>query len=498
MFRDSPTLPLTLPETRAQIAGELQILRPGRNCWRIERANRAAFLVHGCAYFAALGAALRRAQRSVLLLGWDFDPKTCLDPRAATAEAPGRFQDLLHALVAERPDLRVDILIWDATVLFRPGQKLPSLFDTPVDAPERITLRYDGNVPPGASHHDKLVVIDDAIAFAGGIDIVGHRWDTAAHCCPDPLRRRPSGEPYGPIHDIMMAVDGEAAAGLGELARMRWLQATGTVLPPAGPGFDPWPPDLAPDVRDVAVGIARTLPKLNGNAPVQEVAALNDDALGAARDWIYIETQYLASSRIGDLLVRLLERPEPPEIVIVVRYQSNGWIEELVMGSNRDRLLRRLRAADRRGRLRVFHPVLDAPEDSPDRHLNVHAKLVMVDGRFIRIGSSNLNNRSLGLDTECDLAIEAETPETAEAITALRNRLLAEHLDTTEAAVAAAVARCGGLIPAIESLNVKPRGLRRFAAEDRDGPAEPITGTAVLDPEEPIDLDMLRRAILPI
>ena len=484
-----------MPAAEGQDVGRLEILRPGRNCWRVERAHRAAFLVEPATYFEALALALARAQRSVLVLGWEFDPNTCLDPLRATPDQPGRVRDLFNKLVADKPELRIDILVWDASILFRPGKVLPS-FDEPIDGHPRITLAHDGRVPVGGSHHEKLVVIDDAIAFVGGIDLTGHRWDTREHVCRQPLRRTPTGESYGPVHDMMMAVDGPAAAALGELVRTRWLDATGTVLPPPAADGDPWPPELKPDLVDAEVGIARTLPRLDGRDAVQEVAALNDDAVRTAREWIYIETQYLASTRFVDALAELLQGPDPPEIVAIVRYQCNGWIEELVMGSNRDRLIRRLCDADRHGRFRAYHVILDAASDEPDRHLNVHAKLIMLDGRFIRIGSSNLNNRSMGLDSECDLAVEAVTAEHRSAITFLRDRLLAEHLDTDEVTFAAAVEQHGGIIPAIEALNVKNRGLRPFEAEMSAGPKTPMPLTDVLDPEEPIDLQFLRK-ILP-
>ena len=127
------------------------------------------------------------------------------------------------------------------------------------------------------------------------------------------------------------------------------------------------------------------------------------------------------------------------------------------MGSNRDRLIRRLRDADRKGCFRAFHAILNESPDERDRHLNVHAKLIIADGRFIRIGSSNINNRSMGLDTECDLAVEATDDARRNVITGLRDRLLAEHLDTDEATFAHAVKEHGGLIAAIEALNTKPR-----------------------------------------
>ena len=110
------------------------------------------------------------------------------------------------------------------------------------------------------------------------------------------------------------------------------------------------------------------------------------------------------------------------------------------MGSNRERLLRRLAAADRQGRLRACW--LGEPEAS-QREINLHAKLIIVDDRLMRIGSSNLNNRSLGLDSECDLAIEASDERARRAIAGLRDRLLAEHCVRPPAEIRAAVARTG-------------------------------------------------------
>jgi phosphatidylserine/phosphatidylglycerophosphate/cardiolipin synthase-like enzyme len=159
------------------------------------------------------------------------------------------------------------------------------------------------------------------------------------------------------------------------------------------------------------------------------------------------------------------------------------------MGSNRDRLLRRLAAADRHGRLRAYW--LGEPAEPP-REVNLHAKLLIVDDVFLRIGSSNLNNRSLGLDSECDLAIEAADPAAREGVAAVRNRLLAEHLARSPEEVERAVAG-DGLIAAIERLNRGQARLRRYRIEPDAGPQEPFPGTALLDPAEPLEPDYLGR-----
>ncbi len=46
----------------------------------------------------------------------------------------------------------------------------------------------------------------------------------------------------------------------------------------------------------------------------------------------------------------------------------------------------------------------------------VHSKVMIVDDGFLRVGSANLNNRSMGADTECDLAFEASCDEHREFI----------------------------------------------------------------------------------
>jgi phospholipase D1/2 len=91
----------------------------------------------------------------------------------------------------------------------------------------KISIKWDSNHPLDGSHHQKILVIDDALAFCGGIDITGSRWDTRGHRDKEPGRRRPfTGRRYDPWHDATMAVDGDAACALGDLARVRWEVAS--------------------------------------------------------------------------------------------------------------------------------------------------------------------------------------------------------------------------------------------------------------------------------
>ena len=119
---------------------------------------------------------------------------------------------------------------------------------------------------------------------------------------------------------------------------------------------------------------------------------------------------------------------------------------------------------------------------------------MIVDDTFVRIGSSNLNNRSLGFDSECDLAIEAPDARVSAGIARLRSTLLAEHLRRPVEEIEQAIAK-EGLIAAIERLNRGRGRLRRYRIEPDAGPTEPIPGTALLDPAEPLDLAHLKRRL---
>lgn len=423
-------------------------LRPGLTCWRQERAGRAAVLHDGAAYFAAAHAALLNARRSITLIGWSFDPRSRLLP-GDSPDAGETLAELLRRLKTARPELAIRILIWDMPWPISAGNDHTPDSVRASLGPD-IDFRIDGTLPFGACQHQKILVIDDAIAFCGGSDFEVNRWDTPAHRDRDPRRRLPSGEDYPPRHDVMMLVDRSAATALAELARERWRRATGETFPFADPepDHDPWPGTLAPHLTDVTVGIARTDPPLGGRAAVTESAALYLASIRAAERFIYLENQYLASPVVAEALAARLAEPDGPEIVIVLSERSPSGFDRLTMDSARRGLIRGLRRADRFGRLRIV-----APHTEKRRPILVHAKVAIIDERLLRIGSTNLNNRSFGYDTECDLAVEVPTEdgESRAAVRRLLVRLLAHH---------------GGCPPDVFAQAFEARGFLRAVLDD--------------------------------
>jgi phospholipase D1/2 len=359
----------------------------------------------------------------------------------------------------------------------------------------RVRFCLDGEHPAGGSQHQKLVVIDDRIAFCGGIDLARCRWDTSAHRAREPRRTDPRGESYPPFHDVQMLVDGEAARVLGDLARERWQAAGGggSRQDLQSVQSDPWPSCVAPALTDVDIGIARTFPPYEGRSQVREAEQLYLDSIAAARHFIYVENQYLSSQRVGQALAKRLREPRGPEVIIVTPEKTGGWLEQHTMDVLRTRLLDELREADRHSRLRVFFVRLS---QDPPLSLMIHAKVMIVDDVFVRVGSSNLSNRSMGLDSECDLAIESTQLGSRETVRDFRRSLLAEHLGSEVGTVAKAEDAHPSLIAAIDSLSGGERSLEPLqtkAADELDGW---IPDAALLDPEQPIEPDDLLEYLL--
>jgi phosphatidylserine/phosphatidylglycerophosphate/cardiolipin synthase-like enzyme len=483
--------PASAAAEKPSVTREWRVFCPGKNCWQVSRAANAAVLVDGGPYFAHLEDALRQARGSILIIGWDFDARVRLRPDLDSAESPP-IGELLRSLVEAHPELEIRVLVWSLAVAHAPGASTPLLFGEAWQDHPRIQVKLDTTHPFYAAHHQKIVCVDDALAFVGGIDITIDRWDRPEHRPDDPTRVDPDGAPFSPVHDVQMVVDGAAARAVCAVGRERWHRATGERVKHCDERSGVWLSGLQADFNDVPVAVSRSAPAWGDQPALQESAALTVDALNAARDVIYIEAQYMTASYVGDALARSLARPQGPEIIVLMTHKSKGLLEQLIMGFNRDRLTRRLKRADRFGRLRVWYPQIQG-KDGPQQIL-VHSKLIIVDDLLLRVGSSNLNNRSIGLDTECDLAIEASDADARRAIVRVRDQLLAEHIGSDADTVARTILETGSVIAAVERLNTGPRRLCAFEAMKGKGPVRPIFGTRLLDPKRPFEpLWFLRR-----
>ncbi|MDP8237353.1 MAG: VTT domain-containing protein [Candidatus Erginobacter occultus] len=457
-----------------------RIINPGKNCWKAVPASRVAFLVDSASYYRAFYRAVQRARKTVYIVGWDIDRRVQLLRGEEGDGTPVRLGKFLNR-AARKLKLDIYILVWDPALIYRFEREAFPWLSLGWKSPRRVRFHLDSSHPLGSSLHQKIVVIDDEVAFSGGIDLGARRWDTSEHRSGDNRRRDPGGKKFPPFHDLQMAVSGEAAARLGELARRRWERATGEKLEPPSAGGDPWPENLCPDLEDIPVAIARTYPPYRGLPAIREVEALYLDAVAAARRFIYIENQYFTSRRIGEALARRLEERDGPEVVLVLPRHCQGWLEESTMGVLRERRLGALRSADRYGRLGVYYPVTE--NATP---VMVHSQAMIVDDLLLRIGSANLSNRSLGTDVECDLALERRDDESAGAISGFRDRLLAEHLGRERGEISRELARSGSLLETIGKFQGGGRDLRQLETEKLSPIDFHLDPQPMADPEQPI------------
>ena len=480
------------------------VLKPGANCWRVERADRVSFLVDGADYFYAFREAVKQAQHSVLIMAWDIDSRVKLvrgQQRDPTDDLPEMLGDFLNAMVRRRKQLNIHVLDWDFIMLFAPDREWLPLYKREWNGHQRLHFALDDMHPTGACHHQKIVVVDDRVAFAGGLDLTLGRWDTPEHRSDDPIRRELDGEPIPqPYHDVQIMVSGPAAAALGDLARERWFRATGRRLEtPRAHGIqnssDPWPAHIRPEIENVELGISRTEPEYGKQAEVREVEQLLLDSIASARESIYIEAQYFSAHKVGEALRKRLQQEKGPEIVVLLPEHTVGWLSQKTMDVLRERVFKQLINADQEGRLRLYEPCVPG---LGDQCVNVHSKVTIIDDELVRVGSANLNNRSMGLDTECDITIEANGREDVRhAIAAFRNRLLGEHLGMEPARIEKALAREGSLIRAIESLRGPGRSMRPLALQVTVDMDALVPDEEIVDPARPFETNELVKEFVP-
>jgi phospholipase D1/2 len=260
------------------------LFKPGENCCAVACADRVSFVVDADGYFRLFHRAAQRAERSIVILGWDFDSRTVLEHEEG--REPVILGDFLNRLVQGKRQLEVKILDWDYPIVFGTDRELPPTLGISSWKPHRrIDFRFDDTHPVAGSHHQKIIIFDDRLAFVGGIDLTNKRWDTCDHRADEP-RRIFEDKPYPPFHDVAIAEDGAAVEPIAEIARSRWLAATGERIRPVKVSSDPWPDIMPVHAQNGCVAVATTAPPTDESAGVKQIERLYLDMIAAARDYI--------------------------------------------------------------------------------------------------------------------------------------------------------------------------------------------------------------------
>jgi len=358
-------------------------------------------LVDGGEALPRIAEALSGARSHVHIAGWHITPDFGLtrDDRAS------RLRDLLGDL-AERVDVRV--LLWSGAPLrvFTPARAAVRRVREELIRGTRVRCALDFHERPMHCHHEKLIVVDGEVAFVGGIDLTslgGDRFDTSDHLMHGRLG----------WHDASSRVRGPAVADVEAHFAARWREVTGEQLEEA-PAPAPAGDVELQVVRTVPDGIYDFLPR--GDFRILEAYTR---ALRSARELVYLESQFLWSAQVVEILVNKLREPPSDDfrVVVLLPAKPNN-------GADTTRGQLGVLADADNGAGRFLATTIVARSGGLTGPLYVHAKIGIVDDAWLTIGSANLNEHSFFNDTEvnvvtCDRAVARET----------RLRLWSEHLE---------------------------------------------------------------------
>jgi phosphatidylserine/phosphatidylglycerophosphate/cardiolipin synthase-like enzyme len=369
-------------------------------------------LIDGAEALPRLASELAAARSHIHLAGWYFSPEFELD-----RTGDGATLRTLLAGLAERVPVRVLAWAGSPLPLFHPDRRDVERVREALTLGTRIEVAADSKERPMHCHHEKIVVIDDRVAFVGGIDLTtyaGDRFDTSAH--------RARGEVGW--HDALAVLRGPVVADVAQHFRERWEAVTDESLPP---------PQPTGGAGDVEVQFVRTVPEHvydsvhDGDFRILETYTR---ALRSARELIYLESQFLWSSEIAEILQDKLANPPSDDfrLVVLLPARPNDGRDD-----TRGQLADLIDCDDGAGRLLACS--LFALGERPQQ-VYVHSKIGIVDDRWLTLGSANLNEHSLFNDTEanvvtCDPSVARET----------RLRLWSEHLQRPLSEVAGPAVR---------------------------------------------------------
>jgi phospholipase D1/2 len=426
-----------------------RILRQNENVWCQEPVAATGLLVDGDDYYRAFYHAGQLAKDYILLAGWQFDTDACLlrGPEAEGAVLPVTLLEYLDALCRRTPTLRVYLLAWDFHAIFSLERQWLQDLRFKWMTSDRLKFQFDSHHVEGGSHHQKFAVMDGEVSFLGGLDLCDHRWDDRKHKLPNPLRIS-RGEPHQPFHDVQAyAVGREVAQRLCQLFVSRWQAAGGDPLvlparegPPASGPFAGFVPHGAVPLAASHVTLSRTDPygMPDGELSCCEIRDLYTRVMGNAQQLLYVETQYFSSKELGQALAKRLAAPQGAlEVVLVLNIRGETFKEHVAVGLAQAKIIAELKAAvaGTANKLGVYYTVPETSDGiEPERGTYIHSKLMIVDDRFLTVGSANLTNRSNGVDTELNLSVETLDASDAlgQSIVAARRNLLAEHLGIPE------------------------------------------------------------------
>lgn len=411
------------------------VFKVGRNCWQRAEAEYAAVVIDAEAYYRALHEAIRKARYSIFIIGWDIDSRIRLlrGDEERACPWPSVISELIAHKARFNPQLMVYLLRWDSSLAFFSKRELTLKQVWDQKTPDNVRTWLDSSIPMGGCQHQKVVVVDDELAFCGGMDVSVQRWDTRAHE-PGDSRREDEAGSYDAHHDVQAVVAGPIVEHFANLVRWRWnrvadepavalrqVQYQNLTQPPPS-----WPDSVTPLFRNISCAIARTIPFMDDVQPVQEVRQMFLELIKEAEDIVYLEHQFASRQEIAEALNARLKEVNGLRVLLISSYLPQGTFECEAYWASRIDFKKILEEGIEPGRVLLLYSSIPE-EDGHICHKRIHSKVTAVDDKYLIVGSANISNRSMCLDTECDLVFAARTEKQRKQIANLRNDLIGEH-----------------------------------------------------------------------
>eukprot|EP00929_Paragymnodinium_shiwhaense_P071800 TRINITY_DN36467_c0_g2_i1.p1 TRINITY_DN36467_c0_g2~~TRINITY_DN36467_c0_g2_i1.p1 ORF type:complete len:1141 (+),score=223.05 TRINITY_DN36467_c0_g2_i1:50-3424(+) len=340
------------PRTRQQRYGSFAPIRqpvPAKSGDRhLLRHSMARFMLCGRATFRKIAEAIMMAEHDIFITGWWISPHLRLvrEPDSLPGNADPRLSSLVKS-AADR-GVRVCILIYRETSMVMPMDSEWS--EAELQHPNVYVCchrsRFDANRL--WSHHEKLVVVDQQLAFVGGLDMCLGRWDDKHHRLADPEAQmwedqdysnprimdfsnvRQTGDthnritqPRMPWQDVHCVIVGRAARDVARHCIERWNHAKSkrpqyrgypAALPRRkvavsndqlqallGESADGcWPPEHGA-WQEVTAQVVRSVGLWSAGVRTESsVHAAYCELLQEAERFVYIENQFFCSGMDGD------------------------------------------------------------------------------------------------------------------------------------------------------------------------------------------------------
>ncbi len=377
-----------------------------RGVWRTGTVGRWELIWDAEPHFDRVSQLWEQARQSIVVVGWQLDSRLRLRKPLANGLTPAL--DLSHTetlrekvlrLCDDRPELRFYLLLWDHPMFYVPQREW---LQTRIweEIHPRVHLVFDHRHPLGASHHEKIVIVDGHTALVGSVDLCGDRWDSTRHLPHDPARSLDHlSETHGPYHELGIELSGQTCNDLLEHVGTRWRALSSIDFPEPGPAPAGGTPVL----------LSRTHSEPEASI-TREVEFLFEFLILQTRRRLWLEGQYFWSEKVAGSLLALMRR----------HCSSRAGMLEITLILADSSLLRGLSSRMIRKQLSLVARLQSFAERHPDRlrfkvlrpysgarPVYVHSKILVVDDRWLSIGSANFSDRALRLDSEIMVTVDA-------------------------------------------------------------------------------------------